>query len=178
MQGALQLEVRALRREFNSIEEEARSLAPQVSVALDSSVRLPSSVSMSVLVTTAFVELIIWSAHHQALSQEVVALRAELDAIEREAEQLVLERASQSLPPSLLVLPKEVRAIRAEFDAIEREAQSLAAECRAHSIVDPLLPKEVSAIRAEFDAIKRQAQQLAAWVRTAFKRDTYLFVKT
>jgi chromosome segregation ATPase len=133
---------------------------------------------MSVLVTTAFVELIIWSAHHQALSQEVVALRAELDAIEREAEQLVLERASQSLPPSLLVLPKEVRAIRAEFDAIEREAQSLAAECRAHSIVDPLLPKEVSAIRAEFDAIKRQAQQLAAWVRTAFKRDNYLFVKT
>ncbi|ELR21140.1 BTB/POZ domain containing protein [Acanthamoeba castellanii str. Neff] len=139
--GALQLEVRALRREFNSIEEEARSLAPQVSVALDSS----------------------------ALSQEVVALRAELDAIEREAEQLVLERASQSLPPSLLVLPKEVRAIRAEFDAIEREAQSLAAECRAHSIVDPLLPKEVSAIRAEFDAIKRQAQQLAAWREAAVK---------
>lgn len=101
----------------------------------------------------------------------MVALRTELDAIEREAQQLVLECVSHT---SLAGLPKEVRAIRAEFDAIEREAHRLAAECRARSIVDPLLPKEVRAIRAEFDAIKHQAQQLAAWVRS--KAISYSFV--
>ena len=93
----------------------------------------------------------------------MITLKAELAAIEREAQQLVLEHASNT---SLAGLPKEVRAIRAEFDAIEREAHRLAAECRARSIGDPLLPHEVRAIRAEYDAIKHQAQQLAAWVRS------------
>jgi hypothetical protein len=107
----------------------------------------------------------------QAIVDEAAAIRAEFDAIEREARHLALVHStrSSSSPCEKAGLSREVGAIRTEFDVISRESHQAIAALRASTRTSSNLQlnQKVTAIRAEFDAIERQAHQLAALVRRA-----------
>jgi hypothetical protein len=166
----VQLEVRALRREFDAIEAETGLLTREQSLVLpvesNEKVRLPQvDVAMLYLSPTKCVLLQL-----QAIVDEAAAIRAEFDAIEREARHLALVHStrSSSSPCEKAGLSREVRAIRTEFEVISRESHQAIAALQASTRTSNLqLNQKVTAIRAEFDAIERQAHQLAALVRRA-----------